>query len=329
MIIQNADLSLNLGFMTFKAHERVESLRYWQNKDNVRQYQEKVSIAKKSVSDEGDINLSKEDRIKILVIKTLFKKLTGRDIHIPVIKLDNEVDVKLDIKVNNNLANGFGFGLVYRSEESFYERQELNFRATGYIEIDNNQRINIDYKIDISTEFMHSSRIEIRMGDAEIIDPIVLNLGEGTLSLKDQTFKFDLNGDSNLEKVSLLNDNFAFLAIDKNNDGRINNGYELFGPKTGNGMQELKQYDEDNNDWIDERDNVFRKLLLWVPDVNGEGDIFSLADKGVGAIYLKSLESSFNIKNQSNENKGILKYMGIYVKENGSVGNVGQVDLIA
>jgi hypothetical protein len=44
----------------------------------------------------------------------------------------------------------------------------------------------------------------------------------------------------------------GLLVIDKNLDGKVNDGSELFGPSTGDGFEKLARYDEDRNGWIDE-----------------------------------------------------------------------------
>ena len=40
----------------------------------------------------------------------------------------------------------------------------------------------------------------------------------------------------------------AFLSLDKNSDGIINDGSELFGAASGNGFADLAKYDEDGNE---------------------------------------------------------------------------------
>ena len=42
-------------------------------------------------------------------------------------------------------------------------------------------------------------------------------------------------------------------ALDINEDGKINDGKELFGTASGNGFGDLAAYDQDNNGWIDEK----------------------------------------------------------------------------
>ncbi|MDI6602302.1 MAG: hypothetical protein QME46_11105 [Thermoanaerobacteraceae bacterium] len=38
---------------------------------------------------------------------------------------------------------------------------------------------------------------------------------------------------------------------------------------TGNGFQELMQFDDDSNSWIDENDDIFDKLRIWTKDSDG------------------------------------------------------------
>jgi hypothetical protein len=45
-------------------------------------------------------------------------------------------------------------------------------------------------------------------------------------------------------------------------DGRVNDGRELFGPRTGDGFAELAAYDDDGNNWIDENDGIHDNLSI-------------------------------------------------------------------
>ncbi len=76
--------------------------------------------------------------------------------------------------------------------------------------------------------------------------------------------KFDLDGNGKIEEIYFPAKGSGFLAIDLNEDGIINNGFELFGPATANGFEELAKYDEDSNRWIDESNSIFLKLKIWV-----------------------------------------------------------------
>ncbi|MCB0405360.1 MAG: hypothetical protein KDD51_11290 [Bdellovibrionales bacterium] len=82
-----------------------------------------------------------------------------------------------------------------------------------------------------------------------------------------------------------------FLAFDKNKDGQINNGYELFGNvEDSNGFEALREFDSNKDNLIDDQDEKFAELLLW-QDKNSNGvsektELFSLASKRVQRISL-------------------------------------------
>src|SRR5205814_4521297 len=70
----------------------------------------------------------------------------------------------------------------------------------------------------------------------------------------------------------------AFLCLDRNHNGTIDNGAELFGDATPmrngqrapNGFIALAELDDNHDEMIDENDAVWQELLLWV-DANHDG----------------------------------------------------------
>jgi len=133
--------------------------------------------------------------------------------------------------------------------------------------------------------------------------------------------------DGNAEQISFVGPNSGFIALDKNNDGTVNNGSELFGAASGNGFQDLAAFDQDKNGWIDDNDSVFSQLKVWTKDAQGNDSLTSLKSSGVGALYLGNVSTQFDLKTASNQSLGTVRASSVYLKENGSVGTLQDVDL--
>jgi len=104
----------------------------------------------------------------------------------------------------------------------------------------------------------------------------------------------------------------------------VNDGSELFGPKTGNGFAELASHDADRNGWIDSGDPVFANLKIWT-----QGGLTTLPERGIGAIFASGVETPFAVKDAANALRGNIRSTGIYLSEGGSAGTVQQVDLVS
>ena len=62
-------------------------------------------------------------------------------------------------------------------------------------------------------------------------------------------------------------------------------------------------------------------------DENGNQQLYSLAEKGVGAICLQNASTNYAITDEDNQTKGVIRNTGIFLYENGNVGTVQHVDL--
>ena len=137
---------------------------------------------------------------------------------------------------------------------------------------------------------------------------------------------FDLDCDGKEEEISSLGKGSGFLALDKNGDGIINDGTELFGTKSGDGFADLAEYDEDGNGWIDEDDGIFSQLRIWTKNEKGEDELISLKDAGVGAINLSSISTAFSNTDNFNDTMAVIQKTGIFLYENGNAGTIQHVD---
>jgi len=220
-----------------------------------------------------------------------------------------------------------GWGVEYDLHEEHHEVEQTTFDAQGVIKTADGQEISFTYQLEMAREFHSETNVSVRAGDAKLKDPLVINFGGTAAQLTQQKFDFDLDADGKVDRVARLQSGSGFLALDKNDNGAIDDGAELFGAKSGNGFADLAAYDDDKNGWIDENDAVYDDLKVW--SRSGDTDqIVGLKERNVGAIYLAQAATPFALKDSANQLQGAVRASGIYVKEDGSgVGSVQQIDV--
>lgn len=218
-------------------------------------------------------------------------------------------------------------GLVYSQENYLEETEQTGFSTVGTVRTADGREINFNVNVGMSREFQQYYRDDIALAATTMCDPLVINLDTDVAQLQDQTFYFDIDADGELDEVSQLGSGSGYLALDKNGDGIINDGSELFGTASGNGFADLAKYDEDGNGWIDENDAIWDKLKIWAKDENGNDVLYRLAEKGVGAICLQNVSTDFTQKGASGQTLGAIRNTGVFLYENGDVGTVQHVDV--
>lgn len=133
------------------------------------------------------------------------------------------------------------------------------------------------------------------------VTPLVLALGSDTVvTFAEAPARFDFYGTGEAIALTWPAVGFAFLALDKNDNGHIDDGRELFGDATlliadpektaEHGFLALAQHDDNGDGIIDVRDAIWPKLVLW-SDAGGDGisspaELARVADKGVTSLPL-------------------------------------------
>lgn len=217
--------------------------------------------------------------------------------------------------------------LNYTQESYFYEQESTSFSTVGTVRTSDGREINFNVEVGMSREFTQTFREQIDALSFTMCDPLVLNLDTDVAELSDQKFFFDIDADGTKDEVSMLDAASGYLALDKNHDGVVNDGNELFGTKSGDGFADLQEYDEDGNGWIDENDDIWSKLQIWCKDENGKDVLYRLADKGVGAICLQKAATDFTLQGAQGQTNGAIRSTGVFLYENGNVGTVQHVDV--
>jgi hypothetical protein len=135
-----------------------------------------------------------------------------------------------------------------------------------------------------------------------LTSPIVLDLdGNGVRTLAAaQGVQFDLNGTGNTHQVGWASSTDGLLVMDRNHDGRINDGTELFGVATldangrraGNGYNAMALEDSNHDGLLSSADANFQNLRLWV-DANSDGitnagELHALAEYGITELNLNA-----------------------------------------
>lgn len=277
--------------------------------------------------DELFFELTEEDREKIQLLSDFIYILTGKRLkfYVPRIRKNNIAEASGENKSSpENTRNGWG--ISYRYTQTTHEEEHMAFQANGVVKTADGREINIGLNLYMNRSFTSHIDISFAAGDA-LVDPLVINLDRPYASLSAEKYEFDLNADGIKDSISFVNKGSGFLAYDKNKNGIVDDGSELFGPSSGNGFLELVQYDDDGNGWIDENDEIYNNLSIWIREDDGEPTLLALGQAGVGAIYLGHVASPFSLTDNNNNTEGIIRQTGIFLFENGSPGTIQHVDL--
>lgn len=278
--------------------------------------------------------------------KTMMEKMVGGviDKRVVMTQIERGEDVSVQIgsttgsslseagvRISGAIRSQTALQMTIRQTDIKFEDESTAMSSRGEV-VTEDGRI-IDFSLDMSMNRTFLSREEesvlMERWQERIVltDPLVISLDGSVPQLSDLRFEFDLDADGVMDEVNFAGKGSGFLAFDKNQDGTINDGSELFGPGTGNGFEELAAYDEDQNAWIDENDAIFSQLSVWTKDEDGNDRLTSLKDAGIGAINLEYAATVFDMTEADNTLSGQMQRTGAFLFEDGRAGTVHQIDL--
>ena len=211
--------------------------------------------------------------------------------------------------IDEGVENVFGAQAEYEyvwNDDTVKEEDE-KFKVTANI---------VDKSDGLKASVIKNGNGTIIDDDPEDVDPIIIDLNKnGITSTKlNNTIYFDHDNNNFKEASSWIDKGDTFLALDKNSNGLIDNGNELFGNhtisntrfkytnnKATNGYEALKAYDLNGDNVIDSKDEIYDKLLLWKDSnqnaITDKGELIKLKDSGIVSIDL-------NYKNTNTDEKG-------------------------
>lgn len=168
-----------------------------------------------------------------------------------------------------------------------------------------------------------------------IEDPLVIDLfGNGFHATSvAEGVEFDIAGRGQVRATAWLTPNSGqyFLAMDRNGNGRIDDGSELFGMTPlangtlpSNGFESLKALDSNGDGLIDANDKQFSRLVLWDGDVSGAVSKLMPLSQAVSSISL-----DYQVKDQSDEHGNRIYAKSVVKLANGQTREIADIWLAA
>ncbi|SHN14549.1 calcium-binding protein, partial [Rhizobacter sp. OV335] len=161
-------------------------------------------------------------------------------------------------------------------------------------------------------------------------DPLAFDLdhnGKIDTIPKTHGVNFDLDNSGFAERTSWIGSSDAMLVLDRNGNGAIDGGAELFGTETTlangslarNGFEALAEFDRNTDGVIDASDEIFGDLRLW-QDANSDGVANAGELKTLAELNVSSIDVSYNTQPFTDANNVQHREIGAFRYGDGSTG---------
>jgi len=168
-------------------------------------------------------------------------------------------------------------------------------------------------------------------------DPLILDLDGDGLETHGidaaHPIYFDHTGDGTLNPSGWVAADDGILVLDRNGNGQIDDGTELFGDSTPlsqggqalNGFQALAQEDSNEDGWVDAKDARFGELRVWRDlnqnGVSEAGELLTLESLGIQGFRVEATPNY-----QLLDNGNVLADVGSYLRTDGNRADMGMAE---
>ena len=260
------------------------------------------------------IEYSEEEKQILALLDRMFGlRASTQQMQAPTLEQD-----QAEFTLENFDAQELGFRFTMDSSYTYHEYERSDVQFSGDIQLADGTAISINLHSSLEREVYIHESISLSFGTLPV-DPLVIAVEASDVGFSNQRIDFDLNADGSTDSIATLAAGSYFLSLDKNNNGRIDDGSEFFGPQSGQGFQELAALDQDHNGFIDAGDAIFSSLRLSTINTNGTQTHFTLADKNIGALSVNSIDQQYQYVN-ANEQLAQLKRSSYALKDGVQLG---------
>jgi hypothetical protein len=139
-----------------------------------------------------------------------------------------------------------------------------------------------------------------------------------TLSSTESNVEFDLTAIGKTQRVGWVSGNEAGFLVIPDKNGKVKDGSQMFGEatrlpdgtKAKNGFSALAQYDLNQDNLIDSKDAIFKKLRVWFDkNTNGKVDAYELRTlESLKIDYLSLNFFDVDLKNRESNGNDLRYY---------------------
>jgi hypothetical protein len=330
MQIRSSDLSLAGTSTRLFRQERSERLEMWTGERPQRQQAESPrrlipaaddgltkrleQAAKAKQTEAAKEQLDPELEKLLLILEKVFGAKGARKfaLKMQALQVDQQQAVAA-VQQQTAQPQRVGWGVEYELHERTVETQSASLRAEGELTLADGTALAFRLDWSQSSVRIEERSLRVAMGDAQLKDPLVLDLDGDGIRFSGELARIDLDRDGSTESVARPAGADRIVAL----DGR------LLGADSGQAFRDLAALDGDGNGWIDDGDAAHGRLQLW------DGLRFtSLQAGGVAAIATASVALPFQHRGEDGGLQAVGRRGGVFLSADGRAGAVAQVDLV-